>query len=159
GLDHVFRMRERPQPLGSASEALGIDESDPRLISLFTEEPPRPPDPRPEGVRVRYFGHACVLIETRDTTILTDPVVAYDHGGGAPRFSFSDLPERIDYVLVTHAHQDHCMLETLLQLRHKIGRIVVPRSNGGGLADPSLRLALKASGFSDVVEIDELGSI
>ena len=38
------------------------------------------------------------------------------------------------------------MLETLLQF-HKIGTIVVPRSNGGGLADPSLKLVLKAAGF------------
>lgn len=29
------------------------------------------------------------------------------------------------------------MLESLLQLRHKIETIVVPRSNSGSLADPS----------------------
>jgi hypothetical protein len=39
-----------------------------------------------------------VLIETQDTTILTDPIVAYDHGHGVDRFSFADLPDRIDYV-------------------------------------------------------------
>jgi len=160
GLDAVFRMRETPQPLGLAREALGVPESDERFARLFTTDAPRAAARfAGPGVRVRYFGHACVLVESRGTTVLTDPVIAYDHGKGSPRYSFADLPERIDFALVTHAHQDHCMLETLLQLRHKIGRIVVPRSNGGGLADPSLKLVLKAAGFPDVVEIDELGVI
>jgi len=161
GLDRVFRMRERPQPLGFAKEALGISGAvDARFEGLFTDRAPRPSSVHAgPGVRLRYFGHACVLIETRDTTILTDPIVAYDHGHGAERFSFADLPDRIDYVLITHAHQDHCMLETLLQLRHKIRHIVVPRNNGGGLADPSLKLVLKNAGFASVTEIDELGAI
>ena len=51
------------------------------------------------------------------------------------------------------------MLETLLQLRHKIRHVVVPRNNGGGLADPSLKLVLEAAGFASVIEIDELGAI
>ena len=161
GLDRVFRMREHAQPLGFAREALDVSgPMEARFESLFTEEAPRPAQPYAgPGVRVRYLGHACVLIETRDTTILTDPVIGYEHGRASARFSFADLPPRIDYVLITHAHQDHCMLETLLQLRHKIRHVVVPRNNGGGLADPSLKLALKASGFPNVVEIEELGEI
>ncbi len=51
------------------------------------------------------------------------------------------------------------MLETLLQIRHKIRHVVVPRNNGGGLADPSLKLALENSGFTGVCEIDELGLV
>lgn len=160
GLDSVFRMREEPQPIDFAREALEISGSaDPRFDTLFTAEPPRRAEPVEAGIRVRYFGHACVLIETPDTAILTDPVVPYDHGGGMARFSFADLPPRIDYVLVTHAHQDHCMLETLLQLRHKVRHVVVPRNNGGSLADPSLKLALESSGFEGVLEIDELGRL
>ena len=161
GLDRLFRMREEPKPLGFAREALGLsDSANGRFEKLFTDQPPRAAEPRDlSGVRVRYFGHACLLIETRDTSILTDPVIAYDHGNGIPRFGFADLPRKIDYVLITHAHQDHCMLETLLQLRHKVGHVIVPRNNGGGLADPSLRLALERSGFERVSEIDELGSV
>ena len=161
GLDRVFRMRDEPQALGFAKEALEISGAvDGRFERLFTDQPPRPTTP-PDGagVHVRYFGHACVLLETRGTTILTDPVIGYEHGRGLERFSFADLPDQIDYALITHAHQDHCMLETLLQLRHKVRHIVVPRNNGGGLADPSLKLALEHSGFSNVLEIDELGRI
>jgi len=48
------------------------------------------------------------------------------------------------------------MFETLLQLRHRIRNIIVPRSNGGGLADQSLKLALRNTGFENVTEIDEM---
>jgi L-ascorbate metabolism protein UlaG (beta-lactamase superfamily) len=160
GLDRVLAMRDRPRLLDEAREALGIGKDDPRFKALFTDRPPRSAPPRVEGgVRIRYFGHACVLVETADTAILTDPVVAYDHGSGIPRWSFADLPDRIDYVLITHGHQDHCMLETLLQLRPRIGTIVVARNGGGSLADPSLKLVLESCGFASVCELDELGRI
>ncbi len=111
------------------------------------------------GVRIRYFGHATVLVESADVTIMTDPVISYALDGGVRRFSYADLPDRIDYVLLTHAHQDHVMFETLLQIRHRIGTIVVPKNGGGTLQDPSLKLMLKTVGFENVLEIDELESV
>ncbi|MCC5626532.1 thioester reductase domain-containing protein, partial [Nostoc sp. CHAB 5715] len=72
------------------------------------------------------------------------------------RYTFAELPQVIDYVLITHNHQDHVMLETLLQLRHKIKTVVVPKSNKGTLIDPCLKLMLQQIGFENVQEIDEL---
>lgn len=51
------------------------------------------------------------------------------------------------------------MLESLLQLRHKLGTVVVPRSNGGSLVDPSMKLMLQQIGFNNVRELDELETI
>jgi hypothetical protein len=51
------------------------------------------------------------------------------------------------------------MFESLLQLRHRIGAVIVPRSDGGSLQDPSLRRILSETGFPDVREIDELDAI
>jgi L-ascorbate metabolism protein UlaG (beta-lactamase superfamily) len=159
-LDELFKMRREPQPLGQISERLGIKNDDSVFSSFFADEgPPLRSKYTDEGVRVRYFGHACILIESKNTSILCDPVISYDHGNGISRYSFADLPEEIDYLVVTHNHQDHCMLETLLQLRHKTKNIIVPKSNGGALADPSLKLALLNTGFTSVVEIDEMESI
>lgn len=158
GIDELFKMKETPQTFGYIKEALGVEEADAELFStFFTTEPPTP-KPRfdGEGVRVRYFGHACVLIESARCTILVDPVISYDCPSPIERYSFADLPDRIDYVLLTHNHQDHCMFETLLQLRYKIGQIVVPKNNGGELADPSLKLILQNVGFPQVREIEEM---
>jgi L-ascorbate metabolism protein UlaG (beta-lactamase superfamily) len=159
-LDDLFRMKDEPRPFGEIKEALGVPgESEALFRSFFTEEAP-PPHPvyTGDGVRVRYLAHACLLIESRGTTILTDPVVSYKYDTGLTRYTFADLPDHIDYILLTHNHQDHCMFETLLQLRHKTGAVIVPRS-GGGRADPSLKRILQAVGFADVREIDEMESI
>jgi L-ascorbate metabolism protein UlaG (beta-lactamase superfamily) len=51
------------------------------------------------------------------------------------------------------------MFETLLQLRHKVKNVIVPKSNGGGLADPSLKMVLQKIGFRRTMEIDELETI
>ncbi len=160
-LDALFAMRDTPGPVEPILEALGIRGADAEVFStFFTEEPPRPRSKYDgEGVRVRYFGHACVLLETRDVSILTDPVLSYEYAADLPRFTIADLPEKLDYVLITHGHADHLMLETLLQLRKRIGTIVVPRSNGGALADPSLKLLLRHTGFRNVVEIDEMETL
>lgn len=163
--DDLARCREEGLD-GSAFDRLctrlvdqGADAT--RLDELFTDAPPpRRHEPVPVGhVRVRYFGHASLLIESDGTSIMTDPSIGYESETGVPRYSFADLPPRIDYVVLTHNHQDHVLLETLLQLRHRIGTIVVPRSNGGTLQDPSLRLVLQMIGFQSVVELDELQTL
>jgi L-ascorbate metabolism protein UlaG (beta-lactamase superfamily) len=160
-LDELFEMKTKPQPYGHIREALGVGDAEDELFSsFFTAEPP-PVTPRytGAGVRVRYFGHACVLIEAEGISILSDPVISYLHGQGLERYTYADLPETIDYVVITHNHQDHCMFETLLQLRHKIKQIIVPKNNGGGLADPSLKLVLQHIGFKNVYELDEMETV
>jgi hypothetical protein len=110
-------------------------------------------------MRTRYFGHACILIKTRHVELLSDRVMSYDYHADLPRYTYSDLPDRLDYVLITHNHQDHVVLETMLQLRHKVGSIVVPRGGGGSLQDPSLRLALQRVGFRNVIELSEMETL
>ena len=160
-LDDLFRMKFEPQPLEFIKAALQVpDESDELFASFFTSQAPRRPAPYTgDAVRIRYFGHACILVETKHVRILVDPVISYEHENGIERYTYADLPETIDYVLITHNHQDHCMFETLLQLRNQVKQVIVPKNNGGGLADPSLKLVLQNIGFSRVSEIDELESI
>jgi L-ascorbate metabolism protein UlaG (beta-lactamase superfamily) len=109
---------------------------------------------------MRYFGHACILIETKDVSILVDPLVSYyGYHSDIAHFSDIDLPDVIDYVLITHNHQDHILFETLLPLRHKIRNIIVPRTTGGALQDPNLKLTFANAGFNNVIEIDEMEEI
>ena len=50
------------------------------------------------------------------------------------------------------------MLETLLQLRGRVGAVVVPRSSRGNLADPSLALYLSHLGLP-VIEVDDFSEV
>jgi len=162
GIDRLFRMKRTPASLGEIKKAFDVKPEQEELFDdLFTEDPP-PSYKKYEGdkVRMRYFGHACILVETNDISILLDPIVSY-HGyqHEVDRFSDMDLPDEIDYVLITHNHQDHILFETLLPLRHKIKNIVVPRSYGGALQDPSLKLMFNNIGFENIIEIGEMECI
>lgn len=123
---------------------------------LFTDTPPHRNGPQYGGadVRIRYFGHACVLIQTATVSVLIDPSTAWQRDGSAATLTFSDLPDYIDYVVITHCHQDHCVPETLLQLRARVGVVVVPAHHRGSLADPSMKLILQRLGYARIVAMD-----
>lgn len=160
-LDALFRMKHEALPVESIRGMLQLADDDiERFDSFLTTEKPKPYT-RYEGLgaRWRYFGHACILLEARGISVLLDPVLSYTYESDVSRYTYDDLPEVIDYVLITHNHQDHILFETLLQLRHRIRNIVVPRNGGGALQDPSLKLLLKQCGFPNVIEVSEMEEI
>jgi L-ascorbate metabolism protein UlaG (beta-lactamase superfamily) len=146
----------------SLKQVLGLSSGQKTLFdSFFVDAAPSHYVPyKNNKARMRYFGHACILIETQETTILVDPLISYyGYQSDVSRFSELDLPEKIDLVLITHNHQDHVLFETLLSIRHKVGKIVVPRSSGGLIQDPSLKRILNDIGFHNVIEVDEMDEI
>lgn len=161
-VDDLFQIDTCPQPLGHIRELLGLaPRDDPRLLPFLSDWPLAPTKRwAGPGLRLRYFGHACVLIEWQGVSILTDPLIpVIPEQGGIERFTFGDLPPRIDYVLITHTHHDHFVFESLLRLRHRIGTLVVPRSSGIFYGDTSLKLLARKLGFKHVQEVDALDSI
>lgn len=161
GIDELFKMRIVPQTFSYIKEALELeDEHDEGFAALLTSEGPRPYEPYSgSSVRWRYFGHACILVETGGVSILLDPVLSYTYESDISRYTYQDLPDKIDFALITHNHQDHILFETMLQLRHKIGCVVVPRNGSGQLQDPSLKLLLRQIGFPNVYEMDEMETL
>jgi L-ascorbate metabolism protein UlaG (beta-lactamase superfamily) len=160
-VDELFRLKTAPRPWGYIKELLNAPEASERLLASFlAPDPPPPYSPyRGGGVRWRYFGHACVLLETSDMSILFDPVLSYTYESDVSRYTYQDLPDSIDYVVITHNHQDHVSFETLLQIKHKVKTFIVPSSSGGALQDPSLKLILKRIGCGNVVELNEMESV
>ncbi|HKQ08281.1 MAG TPA: MBL fold metallo-hydrolase [Blastocatellia bacterium] len=157
-VDDLFRLKSSPRPRGEISEMLRVSESSQQLIDAFlTPEPPPPYLPYTgQGVRWRYFGHACILIEAQGMNLLFDPMLSYTYESNVSRYTYLDLPDAIDYVVITHNHQDHVLFETLLQIRHKIKHLVVPANSGGMLQDPSMKLMFQNMGFKSIIEMDDL---
>jgi L-ascorbate metabolism protein UlaG (beta-lactamase superfamily) len=100
------------------------------------------------AARLTYVGHATVLLDLDGVRLLTDPVlrprVLHLRRSGAVH---AETLERIDAVLVSHAHWDHLDLGSLARLPRNV-RLVVPRGVG--------RL-LGRRGFGNVVELDVAG--
>src|SRR5215467_10349798 len=156
-IDRLFKLKDSPAPWPEIKEMLEVQDTQDALMRSFLtkDPPPRYPQYTGPGMRWRYFGHACILVETEGVSILVDPVLSYTYESDISRYTYLDLPDSIDYVLITHNHQDHVLFETMLQLRHKIKNIVVPRNGNGRLQDPSLKHLLNHCGFNNVIEMSE----
>lgn len=159
--DELFKLDSEPRPFNEIAGLLNLNGDADRVMPMLTEEPyARPEVWTGSGPRIRYLGHACALVEYKGTTIMTDPWLgAIPKEGGMERITYKDLPPKIDFAVITHAHHDHFVPETLLRLRHKIGTLVCPKSFGLMYADVSLKMAARKLGFKNVVEVDTLDSI
>lgn len=159
-LDTVFRGRLTETDLAQVSAALGLAGQRADAFRALFEQDREPAEPSTGDV-IEYVGHACVFVRHRGTTFLIDPVISYsgytreDDG----RFTFENLPERIDYVLITHNHQDHMLLETLLKIRHRVGQVIIAKSSNSSLVDPDLKQVLRALGFAAVTELGDLDTV
>ncbi len=158
GIDELVKMKRTKGSFAKISRLLDVPETQLELFRSFFTEQEVESNHRfdGDGVRVRYFGHACILVETQSISILSDPVISYGYDTSISRYTYKDLPDSIDFVVITHNHQDHILLETMLQIRHKVKTILIPKGGNGTLQDPSLKLMFKAIGFDNVIEIDEM---
>ena len=116
-----------------------------RLAERRAEIAPAPHKPDPaswsdEKLTVAWLGHATVLVNFYGTWLLTDPALGRRVGLRVapgvtlgprrlvePALHVRELP-RLDAVLVSHAHMDHCDLATLRRLPRS-SRAVVQRGN------------------------------
>jgi L-ascorbate metabolism protein UlaG (beta-lactamase superfamily) len=159
GLEELFRSRVHGTTLSRLREMLELDDEQAAAISrLLAAQPDLSPDRHIDsGARIRYFNHACLVMQTPEAAIMTDPWVSAD-ASATDRFTYRDLPDYIDLALISHGHQDHIVLETLLALRGRIGSVVVPRSSRGNMADPSIALYLSHLGLP-VTEVDDFSEV
>jgi L-ascorbate metabolism protein UlaG (beta-lactamase superfamily) len=111
-----------------------------RVKEARTSVPPAPHRPQPaewsdERLTVAWLGHATTLINFYGTWLLTDPVLRSRvgvHLAGVtlgprrlvrPALSVRELP-RLDAVLISHSHMDHCDLPTLRRLSRQSHAVV-----------------------------------
>jgi L-ascorbate metabolism protein UlaG (beta-lactamase superfamily) len=119
------------------------------------DQPRCQPVPR-DGARavVTFIGHSTLLIQTAAANILTDPMYSRRAGplnlmGPArvrePAVPFESLP-RIDLVLLSHNHYDHCDRPTLSRLARRFNPVVLTPLGNGAL--------IRSTGLHRVEELD-----
>ncbi len=66
-------------------------------------------------MQITYLGHGCISIEVNHKTLLVDPFISAN-----PLAKHIDIDElKADYILVTHAHQDHILDVDVIAKRTK----------------------------------------
>ncbi len=113
------------------------------------------PEAAPQAaIRATFINHATVLLQLDGWNVLTDPVWSERVGPvswvgpkrqRAPGVRFQDLP-RIDAVLISHSHYDHCDVPTLLRLQEAHHPRVF-----GGLGSAAM---LAEHGVTNVTDMD-----
>lgn len=70
-------------------------------------------------MKITYYGHSCFGIEVAGKKLLVDPFIS-----GNPKAAHVDLENlKADYILITHAHQDHVLDTEAIAIRN--GAVVV----------------------------------
>jgi L-ascorbate metabolism protein UlaG (beta-lactamase superfamily) len=113
-----------------------------------------PPAPSGEGIVATWVGHSTFLIRSAASVVLTDPILSATAGplpglgarrAAAPGLDFEAIP-RVDLVLLSHDHYDHCDVPTLRRLARRDDPLVVAPLGHRGL--------LSRAGLRRVVELD-----
>ncbi|RFC64130.1 hypothetical protein DYI37_07140 [Fulvimarina endophytica] len=130
-------------------------------------EPARP-EASIAGVRATLIGHASVLVQVDGLNILTDPVYServspFSFAGPKrvtpPGIRFDDLP-KIDLVLLSHNHYDHCDVETLKRLDDRFRpRILTPLGNDRFLREAVPGVDVTAGDWDETIPIDASRSV
>lgn len=109
------------------------------------------------NVQLEYINHATVVVKRGNISVLVDPVLNfYDEKNQISLYDYA--PETIDYVLITHAHYDHIDLSTLLTLRNRIGKILLPRASEVE-SDFSLKKVLQDYFPGKILELDSFVTV
>jgi L-ascorbate metabolism protein UlaG (beta-lactamase superfamily) len=122
--------------------------------SVISQPAPPPPAPGSPDIAITWVNHSTFLLQFDGLAVLTDPVFGKRIGifgligprrVHAPGIAFESLP-RIDAVLLSHDHYDHCDLPTLARLARTHSPLVV--------APLGYRPLLRRAGIVSVAELD-----
>lgn len=136
-----WRRTSRPQPWQAS-------------IELQTQE--LPVHPGDDTLACTFINHATFLLRWADLTVLTDPIYSLCAGPlgrfgprrvHPPGIAFEHLP-RVDVVLLSHDHYDHCDLPTLRRLARRDSPLAITPLGNCDL--------LRRAGFTSdhIVELD-----
>jgi L-ascorbate metabolism protein UlaG (beta-lactamase superfamily) len=138
---------------GADAASSELDELGAQLIDAGivtdAEPAPRVQTARPGIYRLQ---HACALFRSRTTGVLLDPHLHGNFRDAAigSDFSLAQLAHAVDAIAISHSHNDHWSLSTLLMFPRDIP-ILVPAVPRGSILCPDFADVLARFGFTRVI--------
>lgn len=92
----------------------------------------------PDAEVLVWFGHSSYLMQTSGKRILVDPVfcmaspVSFVNKpfAGTDVYKPEDMPDVIDYLVISHDHWDHLDYQTIKKLKNRIKTVICPLGVG-----------------------------
>ena len=102
-------------------------------------------------MRITKYLHSCVLVEHEGKTVLFDPGNYAFNGGD---FNYGALPA-LDYILITHEHQDHFYLPFVVKLKDRFPGVMIisTPSVAKKLSQENIECSLVGNELVDVTNI------
>jgi L-ascorbate metabolism protein UlaG (beta-lactamase superfamily) len=125
-----------------------------RKEDLVAEANPCPEATDLHGADLTFVGHSCVVIRSRDTRIVIDPVWfpgASTYPDGYQPLLLRDVGP-VDAILITHSHPDHFGPSSLLRFPSET-RIIVPLVERETLLSVDMVLRLRQLGFLNITAL------
>lgn len=96
-------------------------------------------------MKITKFPQSCLLIETKGKKILIDP------GTLKYKEEYFDIWNKVDIILITHKHPDHCNTEVLEKINDKI-KIYSSKE----VQDANKNLNISIVKENDIIELDDI---
>ncbi len=58
-------------------------------------------------MKITYYGHACLALEIDNISLIVDPFISGNPLAEAQKINLDAI--KVDYILITHAHEDHTL--------------------------------------------------
>ncbi|MGH6689749.1 MAG: MBL fold metallo-hydrolase [Gammaproteobacteria bacterium] len=101
--------------------------------------------------RVTLIGHSAILFQSRESAVVVDPILRRELGHSPRALDVARL--RLGGICCSHAHWDHCDLQTLLWF-DKATPVFVPRVRRVSAFNAPMVGALERLGFTNVREVE-----
>jgi L-ascorbate metabolism protein UlaG (beta-lactamase superfamily) len=99
--------------------------------------------------RVSFLAHTSLLLQSRETAVLLDPLFR----ARLPRKGLDAARLDLAAICCSHAHWDHCDVATLL-LFDKRTPVIIPKVRQPTIFNPPIAPMLKLIGFEDIREVE-----
>jgi glyoxylase-like metal-dependent hydrolase (beta-lactamase superfamily II) len=109
----------------------------------------------PDAPGITRLQHACLLFRSPRTRVLIDPHISsgFDRVPVHDTVGIGDLRDQVDAILISHGHNDHWWLPTLMMFPREIP-IIVPRVPRPTILCDDFADVLRGLGFKNVIPLE-----
>jgi L-ascorbate metabolism protein UlaG (beta-lactamase superfamily) len=135
--DWISRLQASLRSDGFIAQTAGVRQN---FLTLARDRP-----------RVTFVAHTSLLVQSKRTAVLFDPLLR--RSCGLPEKGFDVTRLKLGAICCSHSHWDHCDVASLL-LFDKRTPVIIPKVSKTTIFNPPISPMLRLLGFDDIREVE-----